>query len=344
MASSLISGANSDYINAGNVIRGGGKVPEIYVYVEGLDDICFWNELLKQYSQGRKFIITQLRNADNSIAEGKGNLIRTIGLDTLGVCKYIAVDADYDWLIDNYRTSQAGSSVSEDIRNNPFILHTYLYSIENFKCHPRCVDSFVSKATCCVNNIDAQAIFSNISYRSARLFLIHIASAHNCDGVYTLKQFRQDMNNINIKENGKLSDASLKYLNSREKELAEYESINSELINFYRNKLSDTGFSPEEYHHFFQGHIVANTLTKKLFTPFILRLRVKMLNDLRTNPIESQAHDKVSQYEKITGISAENDNTEISSRIDQLIFDCTDIRFAEKGFKMIEEHLKRRFG
>ncbi|MDE6793415.1 MAG: DUF4435 domain-containing protein [Muribaculaceae bacterium] len=344
MATSLTAAIDSDYIHAGNVIRGVDKDPEIYVYVEGLDDICFWNELLKPFSKGRNFIITQLRKIDNSIAEGKRNLIDTIDINTLGPCKYIAVDADYDWLIENYKTSPTTTSVSEIIRHNQFVLHTYLYSIENFKCHPKCVESFITKASGKVNGINPTLVFSNISKLSSRLFLIHLASAHNCDGVYTLKDFRQDMSSVSIKqENGNLSENTLKYFASREEDLAKYETTNSDLIELYRHKLLKAGFLPEQFYLFFQGHIVANTLTKKLFTPIILNSRIEIINDLLSTPIPRQAEDKLKQYEKITGISRDNRNSEISSRIDQLIFDSTDSHFAEKGYQMIHEHLSKRF-
>lgn len=344
MATSLTAAIDSDYIHAGNVIRGVDKDPEIYVYVEGLDDICFWNELLKPFSKGRNFIITQLRKIDNSIAEGKRNLIDTIDINTLGPCKYIAVDADYDWLIDDYKTSLSVTSVSEIIRNNPFVLHTYLYSIENFKCHPKCVESFISKASGKVNGINTTLVFSNISKLYSRLFLIHLASAHNCDGVYTLKHFRQDMGFVNIKkENGELCESTIKYVDSREDDLADYAKTNSNLIEFYRNKLSKAGFHPEQFYQFFQGHIVANTLTKKLFTPIILNSRKEIISDLISTPIPKQAEDSLRHYEKITGISRDNSNSEISSRIDQLIFDSTDSHFAKKGYQMIHEHLSKRF-
>lgn len=61
MATSLIQGASSAYIAAQNALRSKRVLPEVYVYVEGLDDVSFWKECLRPFCSHYRFKVTQLQ-------------------------------------------------------------------------------------------------------------------------------------------------------------------------------------------------------------------------------------------------------------------------------------------
>ncbi len=350
MATSLIQGASSDYIAAQNSLRSKQCLPEVYVYVEGLDDVSFWKECLRPFCNRYRFRVTQLRKSDNSIAEGKRHLIDSIGIKTLGPNKLVAVDADYDWVIDGYRPSPTAESLSSLILKNPYILHTYLYSIENYKCHPLCISSMIEKTA---GNSDDETMlryFMAFSKVLAKLFLTHLVSMDKCDGIYPIKSFGHDVDKINIDFDSMLPvKESYEYIALREKSLGKYIADNYDYIEYYRTKLRDLGFEESSYFLLMQGHIVENTMVLKHIPRFIFNLRKKEVDLILNSEPESQRTNRLKQFERLTGIT--NTKTaytkrivEIKHRLTQLISDCTDIYKATEGYRYLKTDLDRFFG
>jgi hypothetical protein len=186
MATTLTAAASSAYIAAQNALRKGK--PEIYVYVEGKQDVPFWTECVAPFS-AYKFVVTHLKTNGRDV-QGKLDLLNHVDIATLGRYKWVAVDADFDWIIDDYRPSPTTPSYSREIWANRYILHTYLHSIENYKCHPAFLSSLMVAATGSASDGFAlyMAAFSKLV---APLFLLHLVSLQNCDGVFSIKQFSQ---------------------------------------------------------------------------------------------------------------------------------------------------------
>ncbi len=355
MATSLIQGASSAYINAQNALRSKRALPEVYVYVEGLDDVAFWKECLRPFSTNYSFKVSQLRKPDGSIAEGKRHLIDCIGVQSLGPNKYLAVDADYDWIIDEYRPSPSSTSISNDIRKNPYILHTFLYSIENYKCHPLCVAGMMDKIAGTSNEEEILRFFGTFSNAMSELFLLHLVSIECCDGKYTLKDFKKDVDTLTFeKDTMELDKGSGSYVSQRLWEMQDYVQEKRLRIEGYRQKLKELGFDESKYFLLMQGHIVENILVKKHLPGKILRIRKEILNAISNCSNEMQADKRIKQFERVTGITSTNASNqpksaktllkEINTRLDQLIFDCTDVRKAVEGYSLLSRSLEQAFG
>ena len=355
MATSLIQGASSAYINAQNALRSKQTVPEVYVYVEGRDDVPFWMECLRPFCLNFNFKVTRLRKPDASIAEGKRHLIECIGIDSLGPNKYVAVDADYDWIIDNYRPSSSSESISHLIRNHPFILHTFLYSIENYKCHPFCVAAMMDKIAGTSDEEEILKYFSSLSKAMANLFLIHLVSTDKCDGVYGLKEFRGDMAALTVDISSMEPDEkSLIYISQRESSLKGYSRKYTEEVQYYREKLRTAGFDESRYYLLMQGHIIENIVVKKHIPNKILKLRKETVDGLCRCGDEEQIRKRLKQFEEITGITVNNQSNypkstkallkDINSLLGQLIYDCTDFSKAEEGYTHLIRTLEKAFG
>lgn len=97
------------------------KVP-VQMYVEGDDDVMFWKEAVKPYQT--KYDIKVVTNKAVNPDKGNG---KSVLLSMEGLCKekVVAVDADFDLIVDKY------STYTDMVRNSPFVVNTTWYSVEN---------------------------------------------------------------------------------------------------------------------------------------------------------------------------------------------------------------------
>lgn len=120
--SDLRNNVTSDWIRATGFF---GHTPHrisVSLFVEGDDDVPLWAEAVKPY-QGRYDIrVTTNKMVNPDEGNGKDVLLSMQGL---GTSKVVAVDADYDLLIDNY------SANTELVRTGEFVVNTTWYSLEN---------------------------------------------------------------------------------------------------------------------------------------------------------------------------------------------------------------------
>lgn len=141
---------NSDAIRLTQYLRADSKAP-LLVYVEDKEDIPFWTELFQcirdRYSEIN--VTTLKEKAVSGVLERdcEGHVLTATGKDALmkvgglGTNKVIAVDRDYDGLIDNYHV------YTENIRNYKYIISTTYYAIENHIVSPKAINSYLHKIT-----------------------------------------------------------------------------------------------------------------------------------------------------------------------------------------------------
>lgn len=348
MATSLLAAANSQFIKARNILNP-SKLPQVWVYVEGLDDITFWNSCLSPYKSKYDFHITVYRiesgEKKGCTVDGKSHLFEKFDLSTLGANMLLAIDSDYDWIIEEYKPSNSKPSYSKLIREHNYILHTYLYSIENYKSHNYSISDIFIKSTNECSACDIYTYINNISRSVSQLFLIHIVSVELNDGIYPLSDFRKDLGRIkwDIK-NHCISVSSHKYICHRLNELCYYENINKTKLQFLEKKLSGLGFDRESYYLLMQGHIVWNALVKEFLYKEIHYYRTIKIKELQTHPIAEERKKQIRQYCNITGISETNKTLDLNSRIEQLAIDFTSVQRVTEGYKYIQRDLERLFG
>lgn len=139
-STSSIPFPTSKYLSDSSVFYRDGKAP-LLVLVEDEDDRNFWNKMFACLADDYLSIdihplksISAMAMAQSNAAgrildaTGKDPLMKVAGL---GKNKVVAVDADYDLLVDYH-------SYSERIRTDRYVIHTTYYSIEN---HLLTVDS-----------------------------------------------------------------------------------------------------------------------------------------------------------------------------------------------------------
>jgi len=131
---------DSDYWKSANIIHD----LDVTAYVEGLDDECFWRDVFRKYASSLRILFFSY-SRDGKLKNGKPFVLNDENLRNAGKNLILCVDSDYDYLVGNQKLS------------NPYVFHTYTYSIENYKLSPQGLTSIIQKAAI---PRDDQKIFS----------------------------------------------------------------------------------------------------------------------------------------------------------------------------------------
>lgn len=120
--SELSENLNSKWIKATGAF---GHTPEktnVQLFVEGDDDVKFWQEAVKKYQQTYNINVVTNKAVNPAEGDGKGKLL---SMSNLGAAKIVAVDADFDLIVKNY------SQYTNMVMSDPFVVHTTWHSLEN---------------------------------------------------------------------------------------------------------------------------------------------------------------------------------------------------------------------
>ena len=127
MGKRLQENLTSQYIASANKLRGKNARQRIVAYVESYDDIFFWRSVLQDFETD-KFYFEVMLPSRTTLGKGKRTVLTNQLGKGLGQYMIACVDADYDWLL------QGNTEVSKYICENPYVMHTYVYAIENYQC------------------------------------------------------------------------------------------------------------------------------------------------------------------------------------------------------------------
>ena len=99
-------------------------------YVESYDDISFWRSILAEYEDNTRYFEVMLPS-QTSLAKGKKTVLMNQLGKQLGENMIACVDSDYDYLL------QGRTNTSRYIIENPYVMQTYAYAIENYHAMPK---------------------------------------------------------------------------------------------------------------------------------------------------------------------------------------------------------------
>lgn len=137
---------SSDYVNAANKLKGKKARRRIVAYVESYDDILFWRMVLSQFEDDTRYFEVMLPSR-TSLNKGKKQALLSIMRQGAGSSMLACVDADYDYLI------QGETYQSDFMLHNPYVIHTYVYAIENYQCYAPSLHNVCVMATLNDHNI-----------------------------------------------------------------------------------------------------------------------------------------------------------------------------------------------
>ncbi|RRD00341.1 DUF4435 domain-containing protein [Prevotella sp. OH937_COT-195] len=119
---------SSKYVEAANRLRSKTARRRIVAYVESYDDVFFWRTVLSRFENETRYFEVLLPST-RTLERGKKSALMRVLEERVGRDMIACVDADYDYLI------QGASETSRKVVSNPYVFHTFAYSIENLQCY-----------------------------------------------------------------------------------------------------------------------------------------------------------------------------------------------------------------
>jgi hypothetical protein len=129
--------AFSDYFTDPGYIHSYAKSESCFgiVYVESEHDIAFWQEIFSQ-STDRKY---SFKMGTSEQPHARSKTLFSSMYATANETAMIAIDSDFDYLAPNR------SEVAQAINRNPFVLQTYVYSVESINLEAQTLDDCLAK-------------------------------------------------------------------------------------------------------------------------------------------------------------------------------------------------------
>lgn len=274
MASDISSGGSSEFLAARKFFRANcsNAKEEIEVFVEDEIDSIFWRSFFTKVEPDKSFKFKVLKYTNNELC-GKDSLIKFIRLNSLGRNKLIAIDSDYDYIIDNYHT------YSQELKECKYVIHTNnTYSIENYKIIPSILKEAIYLTSFCEQiseNIEGMILeTSQIFYN---LFTIHLFSIYKKDNVYKLSDFKSDLHKLNY-NNDKINEKFKAYISQRIKFFNSYINNNRSEYETFLTQLKFKGIEYYNCWQFMNGHDVLDEIGIKIATSIANKYRGKYLN------------------------------------------------------------------
>lgn len=278
---------NSDFLKAANALRPKKARYRIVAYVESYDDISFWRSLFDEFEDD-KFHFEVMLPARTNLSKGKKQAMMNMLGAAFGKNMIACVDSDYDYLL------QGATDTSRRLIENPYILHTYAYAIENYQCyaeslHQVCVQSTLND-TSLLDIAEFMKLYSRICFP---LFVwnVMLYRAHDLNTMPMLKfceivritSFNLSRPEISLKQLNVRVQQSLSFLARRRPDLRDkFDALKEELLSL--------GVTEDETYMYIQGHHVMNGVVMRILSPLCRSLR-----NFREEEIQRLAYHRV-QY------------------------------------------------
>ena len=323
MAKRLTGNISSQYLEAANRLRSKNARKRIVAYVESYDDILFWRTVLSPYEnekryfevmlpshktleRGKKSVLMNLVFKERKEERGEGKEERgerteergqgTEERDILGPSMLACVDADYDYLI------KGATETSRKIWENPYVLHTYAYSIENLQCYAPSLHNVVVMVTLNDSHIfDFEEWLRLYSEAIFPLFVWSIwAYRYDFYKDFRLTDFCDTVSFRDI--NPYHPQDSLEYVrrhvNRKINWLHQHFPQGKKTYAPLRDQLLGMGLTPETCYLYMQGHTLFENVVMSVLSPICTLLRKereKEINSLAGHATQRQ--NELSSYQ-----------------------------------------------
>ena len=129
MGRRLRDNITSGYFEAANKLNSKRARSKIIAYVESYDDVFFWRTVLSRFEDDTRYFEVMLPTRSSKLERGKKAVLMNLLEGKTGDHLIACVDADYDYLM------QGATATSHEVIANPYVFHSYVYSIENYQCY-----------------------------------------------------------------------------------------------------------------------------------------------------------------------------------------------------------------
>ena len=285
---------NSRFIEAANALRPKRAQHRIIAYVESYDDISFWRSVFDEF-EGSNYHFEVMLPARSNLTKGKKQAMMNMLGKAYGKNMIACVDSDYDYLL------QGATSTSRQLIENPYVLHTYAYAIENLKCNAPSL-----KQVCVLSTLNDQDVIDFEEFMKLYSQICFPLFAWNI--LLYRKHDLRTMSMLKFCEIVRLTSFtignpaySLQQLSHRvghntamlEKQFPQYIEQHKELM----KELMELGVKPEETYYYIQGHHMMNGVVLKMLTPICRHLRNKREEEIQRLAYHRQQYNnELSSY------------------------------------------------
>ncbi|MBP3227826.1 MAG: DUF4435 domain-containing protein [Bacteroidaceae bacterium] len=292
---SLASYADSRYVAALNALEGKAAPRRVVVYVEGYDDVLFWSALLRPLENGRVRFEVMLPSC-TGLGKGKKVALSNELGERLGEYMIACVDADYDYLL------EGATLTSKAMHNSPYVFHTYLYAIENYRCYAPALSEVCVSATLNDRRLfDFEAFMAEYSRIVWPLFVWNVwVYRYGGYKQFSLQDFARlvampDPNLFHPEE----QLAKLRHrVNAKIARLQKAHPEGKKTYKPLRDRLLALGLTPETTYLFIRGHDVQDGLVLPLVTAVCERLRREREREIRTAAVHrTQLQNELAGYQ-----------------------------------------------
>lgn len=251
------------------------KTPVLF-FVEGDDDVAFWSNAVAPYQE--KYDIRVKTNKAVDEAKGNGKMV-LLAMSDIGPNKMIAVDADYDLLIDNY------SECTEDIRDKKYVVNSEYYSIENILSQPSLILELMEKIKggkeLSFDYADFISVFSEAIHD---LFVYHLVCMDEKNDVCDIKKFGAILNKLNLHRTNYINDLTDFNTRYHKKFHDAFDSKKTQMT-FIDNFLFSKGYQKSDTYKLIRGHYLCNIVVTKILKAEIQSYQNDLYQKrLRDNP------------------------------------------------------------
>lgn len=291
----LLDNVNSKYLEAADRLLPGSRRGRIIAYVESYDDVSFWRVLLDEFETPEHYFQILLPTKSGLTKGKKPALSSCLGQNSLGTHMIACVDSDYDWLLDDI------TETSRQVNNNPYVIQTYTYAIENYQCWARSLHQICVQ--CTLNDrepLDMEAFMEMYSKAVWPLFVWNVwfyRSRRHSE--YSMQDLNMDirLGKVDIKHPVKilqsLADRCARKVRNFEQEMPDAAEKVEELM----KQLVFKGVTPQNCYLFIQGHHLVENVIMKVLDPICTSLRQERENDIRHMARhEQQYQNELSAY------------------------------------------------
>ncbi len=294
MGKRLTQNLSSAYFEAMNKLGSKSARRRIVAYVESYDDVLFWRTVLSRFEDDTRYFEVMLPS-HKTLERGKKSVLMNIISNGVGENMIACVDADYDYLI------SGATPTSKMVISNPYVLHTYVYAIENYQCYAPSLHN-----VCVMVTLNDHRIFDFDEYMrqfSEVLFPLFVWSIwhyrRSIYGEFTITDFNRiaELGGFSLKN----PEASIENLRRKVRNKVNYlqhrhpDAKDSWLR--LKRELVAMGVTPQTTYLYMQGHHLFNKIVLPIVTRVCSRLVQEREDEIRRQAVhDTQRRNELSCY------------------------------------------------
>ena len=290
----LKSYISSDYVSAANTLKGKSARRRIVAYVESYDDVLFWRMVLSEFEDETRYFEVMLPTR-GSLKKGKRQALLQLMHKSVGASMIACVDADYDFLL------QGATGLSNFMLKSPYVLHTYVYAIENYQCYAPSLHN-----VCVMATLNDHAVFDFVDFLSQYsriVFPLFVWSVM----LYKLGTYSKftitDFNNVVGIKHGRMRDVPDALNKLRHKVRVKVSQLQREIPGRkeeylkMKDEILRLGITPETTYLYMQGHHLFNNVVVPTMQSVCDELRREREQEIRHKAVHViQMQNELSAY------------------------------------------------